>query len=552
VNQINYGWLFWAFPGGQIMFNLLTSSASVTDTSMSRSLASAVSILAVLFLPHMVYIRSLRPNAKIWPENLPVNQRSGMADEERLEAWSDTWMKEVKGGLFVRRDFAGGQMARDMTLFVDDDGKAYHIHASEENLTLHIAQLSDDYLSFSGRYIRVLPGGHNEAPALFKRKGRYYLLTSGCTGWKPNAARLAAADSIWGPWQSLGNPCVGLNPQNVMGPEKTFGGQSTFALPVYGKQDGFIAMFDMWRPRNAIDGRYLWLPVQFTDEGVRIEWANEWNMSTFEDQPEDSKDQGTSTDTDTSTKGYTLVWADEFNKDGPPDPCIWTYERGLVRNQELQWYQPENARCENGLLIIEGRRERVPNPNYSPSSRDWRRKSKYATYTSACLKTMRRHQWTYGRFEMRGRIDTRPGLWPAFWTLGSARAWPGCGEIDIMEYYRGMLLANACWASERRWMPVWDDVRKPITEFDEDWSSRFHVWRMDWDEDFIRLYVDDGLLNTIDLSATVNATSDKANPFHEPHYIILNLAIGGTNGGNPSETEFPARFDVDYVRVYKK
>ena len=109
----------------------------------------------------------------------------------------------------------------------------------------------------------------------------------------------------------------------------------------------------------------------------------------------------------TTDPKYTLVWADEFNKDGPPDPCNWTCERGFVRNQELQWYQPDNARCENGLLIIEGRRERVPNPNYSPGSRDWRRKNEYAEYTSACLKTMRRHQWKYGRFEMRARIDTR-------------------------------------------------------------------------------------------------------------------------------------------------
>ena len=264
--------------------------------------------------------------------------------------------------------------------------------------------------------------------------------------------------------------------------------------------------------------------------------------------------------TDRSTKtakrdietDYTLVWADEFDKDGPPDPCNWTFEYGFVRNRELQWYQPDNARCENGVLVIEGRRERVLNPNYRPGSRDWRQKSEYVDYTSASIRTRGRHQWTYGRFEMRGRIDTRPGLWPAFWTLGDAREWPGCGEIDIMEYYRGTLLANACWASERRWVPVWDTVRKPIAEFDNEWSSRFHVWRMDWDEDFIRLYVDDELLNTIDLSITVNATSYKANPFHEPHNIILCLAIGGTNGGDPSETEFPVRFEIDYVRVYEK
>lgn len=250
---------------------------------------------------------------------------------------------------------------------------------------------------------------------------------------------------------------------------------------------------------------------------------------------------------------YRLVWADEFNTDGRPDPNNWTYERGFVRNEELQWYQPDNARCENGLLIIEARRQRKENPDYDPDSRSWRRSRRYAEYTSASLMTRGLHSWTFGRFEMRGRIDTRPGMWPAFWTLGTARPWPGCGEIDIMEFYRGMLLANACWASERRWVPIWDDRRKPITEFaDRDWAAKFHIWRMDWDRDAIELYVDNELLNTIDLTETINKTRDRANPFHEPHYILLNLAIGGTNGGDPSQTQFPARFEVDYVRVYQQ
>lgn len=250
---------------------------------------------------------------------------------------------------------------------------------------------------------------------------------------------------------------------------------------------------------------------------------------------------------------YKLVWADEFNTDGAPDPCNWDYERGFVRNQELQWYQPENARCEDGLLVIEARRERLPNPYYDPNSRDWKRKRRYAEYTSSSLRTMRKHQWTYGRFEMRARIETEAGLWPAFWTLGSARGWPGCGEIDIMEYYRGMILANACWAGPRRWQSVWDDFKKPVTEFgDPDWDSKFHIWRMDWDEDAIKLYLDDELLNTIELSKTINQTRDAANPFREPHYIIVNLAIGGTNGGDPSKTEFPTRYEIDYIRVHQR
>jgi beta-glucanase (GH16 family) len=256
---------------------------------------------------------------------------------------------------------------------------------------------------------------------------------------------------------------------------------------------------------------------------------------------------------DQSSTGYKLIWADEFDKDGRPDPCNWAYEHGFVRNRELQWYQPDNARCENGLLIIEALRERKQNPRYKRDSKSWRENRKYSEYTSASLKTRGLHNWKYGRFEMRGRIDTRAGLWPAFWTLGVKGHWPGCGEIDIMEFYRGMLLANAAWASEKRRVPKWDDVRIPIAKFnDPDWPAKFHVWRMDWDADSIKLYVDDALLNTIDLKNTFNKDKEGKNPFRQLHYIILNLAIGGTAGGDPANTKFPAKFEVDYVRVYKK
>jgi len=184
--------------------------------------------------------------------------------------------------MFLRSFRPNAQMARDMTLFVDDDGKAYHLYASEDNNTMHISLLTDDYLAPSGRYERIFPGRYMEAPAICRRKGRYYFIASGCTGWQPNAARSAVADSIWGPWKELGNPCLGTNPLNRLGPDKTFGAQSTFILPVQAKDDAFIIMFDIWRPGNAIDGRYVWLPIRFTDEGLKIQWLDNWDMSIFE------------------------------------------------------------------------------------------------------------------------------------------------------------------------------------------------------------------------------------------------------------------------------
>jgi beta-glucanase (GH16 family) len=249
---------------------------------------------------------------------------------------------------------------------------------------------------------------------------------------------------------------------------------------------------------------------------------------------------------------WQLVWSDEFNTDGTPDPNNWTYEKGFVRNQEAQWYQPENAYCRGGLLIIEGRKEQRPNPTYQPGSSDWKTSRPTIDYTSASLITRGLHQWQYGRFEMRGRIDTRAGLWPAFWTLGVKGQWPNNGEIDIMEYYRGMLLANFAWGSGKQYKATWDDLKKPITDFDPNWSQKFHVWRMDWDEKTIKIYVDDQLLNEVDLEKTYNPDGARNNPFRQPHYIILNLALGGNNGGDLADTELPSRFEVDYVRIYQK
>jgi len=249
---------------------------------------------------------------------------------------------------------------------------------------------------------------------------------------------------------------------------------------------------------------------------------------------------------------YALVWADEFDADGAPNPQNWTYETGFVRNQELQWYQPENARVASGHLVIEARRERKANPRYEAGSPDWRRSREFAEYTSASLMTRGQHSWQYGYFEMRARIDTRDGLWPAWWTLGTAGAWPQNGEVDIMEYYRGNLLANAAWGGATRGRAVWDDVRKPLASLGADWSSRFHVWRMLWDEKSIRVSVDDVWLNDVDLDTTANQDGSGVNPLRQSHYMIVNLAIGGTQGGDPSATAFPASYEIDYVRVYQR
>ena len=249
--------------------------------------------------------------------------------------------------------------------------------------------------------------------------------------------------------------------------------------------------------------------------------------------------------------GYVLVWSDEFDVDGAPNPKNWNFETGFVRNQELQWYQAKNASVAGGLLVIEARREQVANPNYSTTGADWKTQRQYAQYTSASMTTSGLQTFLYGRFEMRARINTDKGMWPAFWTVGASGEWPSGGEIDIMEYYNGNILANVAWGTSTRWVAAWDSSAKAVTSFgDAQWSSKFHVWRMDWDAQNIVLSVDDLQLNTTSLATAVNA--DGTSPFKKNQYIIVNLAIGGQNGGDPSATTFPDRYEIDYVRVFKK
>lgn len=213
------------------------------------------------------FIKSYRPNAG----KLPYYP-AGTLEADKLNCAAPA----SKSDGFFCRDMPGGQMARDMTVYVDDNGKAYHIFSSEENFTLHIAELTDDYTGHTGKFVRVYVGHQTEAPALFKKEGKYYMIGSGCTGWAPNAARWFTATSMWGPWTYEGNPCKGS------GAEFTYGGQSTHILPVQGKKGAFIFMADKWNPKNAIDGRYIWLPIQFKEGRPEINWQENWDLSVFD------------------------------------------------------------------------------------------------------------------------------------------------------------------------------------------------------------------------------------------------------------------------------
>ena len=221
------------------------------------------------------FIRSLRPNAGKWPKDFTKRdiKRAMALDEAKYkEWWTPEWHRAVDQGLLLKRDLPGGQMSRDMTVFVDDDGTAYHIHSAEENLTLNIAELTPDYLDYTGRYIRLAPGGHNEAPTIFKRDGVYWMITSGCTGWDPNEARMFKSKSMWGPWEQLPSPFRGEDAN------KSFHTQGTYIFKIEGT-DQYIFMADRWIPRSLKNSRHIWLPIEYDTDGTPLLfWKDSWTI----------------------------------------------------------------------------------------------------------------------------------------------------------------------------------------------------------------------------------------------------------------------------------
>jgi hypothetical protein len=162
-----------------------------------------------------------------------------------------------------------GCESRDMTVFADDDGSAYLFYSSEGNATLHISRLSEDYLSVSETFSRQFEGKYREAPALCKCDGRYYLVTSGCTGWNPNAAEYAEADHPLGDWLVKGNPCIGTEVEQAM----TFESQSSFILPIPDRPNDFLFLGDRWNQYDLRDSRYIWLPMTIRDGVMSIRWT---------------------------------------------------------------------------------------------------------------------------------------------------------------------------------------------------------------------------------------------------------------------------------------
>lgn len=253
-------------------------------------------------------------------------------------------------------------------------------------------------------------------------------------------------------------------------------------------------------------------------------------------------------------KKYTkLVWSEEFNYTGLPDANKWGYEKGFVRNKENQYYttkRKENAFVHDGYLEIKGVKDTYPNEKYKAGTTDWKTKDSLAQYTSASINTFGKASWTYGKIEVRARIPKALGVWPAIWMLGVNRgtvSWPMCGEIDIMEFVghdsnhiHGTL--HYAKADEKGHSSNTNKitVNQPFNDF--------HIYGLEWDENELKISFDGTVYQTFKVEA---ATIPQGNPFKKPFYLLLNLALGGSWGGKIEDTNLPASYLIDYVRVYQ-
>jgi len=170
----------------------------------------------------------------------------------------------------------------DFAMHQEENGDLYHLTVRKPDKAFVVGKMNDDYLLPNGEYV-VCSGilDKTEAPAIVKRNGIYHLLASGSTGWDPNPARYFTSISLTGPWQYHGNPCSGINPVNGLGPEKNFGGQSTFILKLQGLADAYVAMFDVNKPEHPYESRHIWLPVKIQNNQFSIEWQDAWSFDTL-------------------------------------------------------------------------------------------------------------------------------------------------------------------------------------------------------------------------------------------------------------------------------
>ena len=462
------------------------------------------------------------------------------------------------GPFTYHHKFHGGGSPKgsgDFSMFKDDDGNLYHLTVRKPDKAFVIGKLDSDYYYPEGDY-QIGKGieWHTEAPAVIKRKGVYHLLGSGSSGWKPNVARYYTANSILGKWTYHGNPCNGYNIVDSLGVEKTFGGQSSYILPVQGRTDAYIAMFDIWKPENPITGRYIWLPIDFSSGKMVINWRDTWNFDAFREKksakisfvdPQSPKDAAPLILPDSNHLAagkWTLDFSDEFN-DNRIDERKWNIENTIKKRIDVTLYADSNQVEEkNGNMYIYYRKSAISDTAYNAGR--FNSKGKYAP--------------TYGFLECRMHIVKPNGHQMAFWMMpeGNGMKAPegvdgtannGC-EIDIMEGNKSDAYSNGLH---------WDGYAKPahksngaLVKTPDIHEQEYHVYGFEWTPTYLKFYYDGEVIREM--------REPKLIP-HVAHFIYFSGSCFGENDwldGDIRKNEFIQKGGIDksyidYVRVYK-
>jgi hypothetical protein len=465
------------------------------------------------------------------------------------------------GPFTYHHKFHGGGSPKgsgDFSMFKDDDGNLYHLTVRKPDKAFVIGRLDTDYYYPEGDYqagkgIEL----HTEAPAVIKRNGVYHMLGSGSSGWKPNIARYYSTNNIMGEWSYHGNPCHGYNKIDSLGVEKTYGGQSSFIIPVQGKQDAYIAMFDIWRPENPIAGRYIWLPIDFTCGKMTITWRDSWNFDAF------SKIKSERTSmvdlqspmnaaplilTDSISNSviagkWTLDFSDEFNDDRI-DTSKWNVENTTRKRLDIALFADQDQVEEkDGNMFIYYRKSKINDTSYMAGR--FNSRGKYAP--------------TYGFLKCRMQIVKPNGHQMAFWMMpeGKGMKTPlgvdgtanDGAEIDIIEGTKSDAYSNGLH---------WDGYAKPayksngtLVKTPGIHDQEYHVYGFEWSPTYLKFYYD---------GRVVREMKDPKLIPHVAHFIYFSGSCFGENNwldGDIRKNEFIQKGGtdksyVDYIRVFRK
>jgi len=467
--------------------------------------------------------------------------------------------KKPNGVFTYHHKFHGGGSPKgsgDFSMFLDDDGSLYHLAVRKPDHAFVIGKLDSDYYYPVGDYqVGKRIQSHTEAPAVIKRKGVYHLLGSGSTGWKPNVARYYTANSLQGEWTYHGNPCSGYNPIDSLGVEKTFGGQSSFIIPVQGISDAYIALFDIWKPEHPITGRYIWLPVDFSDNKMSISWHDAWDLNIFKEKksakvsfvdPQSPVDAlplilSKAPALPSASGNWKLTFSDEFN-DGKIDTMKWNIENGIKKRIDVTLYADANQVEEkNGNMYIYYRKSPVSDTAYNAGR--FNSKGKYAP--------------TYGFLECRMHIVKPNGHQMAFWMMpegNGMKAPEGVdgtandgAEIDIVEGNKTDTYSSGLH---------WDGYAKPPHKSNGAevkapgiHDQEYHVYGFEWTPTHLKFYYD---------GKVVREMNDPKLIPHVAHFIYFSGSCFGENNwvdGDIRKNEFIQKGGVDksyidYVRVF--